>query len=257
MGFLVDSNSYLLEHKLLFSIFLYTVLATVLVMFVCTFLHVYRGTQYYLVMFITASVIADAISYMVYSYCILKQDNYNAAPFWYFLAMANFLVYHWALSFTYFTCSQELPYVFRQEKVPKKMRLMNRIFYWTVMVIGCVAASWPFFVKGNQTVYVGMYLLYVFYAFNSAIFMVIALWKIRSFLKEKGMGDKLSPLRMLIHALAFWLYVFFYFGITLIAYLVSYGVKSLFYVHWFVCTIVGFISYIFLFFVLWDLGSID
>jgi hypothetical protein len=125
------------------------------------------------------------------------------------------------------------------------------------MVIGCVAASWPFFEKGNQIFYHGMYLLYAFYAFNSAIFMVIALMKIRSFLKEKGMGEKLSPLKMLIHAIAFWLYIFVYFGLEFIGYLFGDGIKEVFLVHWVVCTIVGFISYFCLFLVLWDLGSLE
>ena len=73
MGFLVDCNTYLLEHKGMFSVFLYAVLVTILVIFVVTLVHVYRGTRYYLVIFITASVIADVICYMVYSYYVLTQ----------------------------------------------------------------------------------------------------------------------------------------------------------------------------------------
>jgi hypothetical protein len=89
----------------------------------------------------------------------------------------------------------------------------------------------------------------------SAIFMVIALWKIRKFLKERGLGDKLSPLRMIIHALAFWLYIFVYAGTTITTKLLGRDINELFYVHWFVCIIIGFISYFCLFFVLWHLGS--
>ena len=73
MGFLVDCNTYLLEHKGMFSVFLYAVLVTILVIFVVTLVHVYRGTRYYLVIFITASVIADVICYMFYSYYVLTQ----------------------------------------------------------------------------------------------------------------------------------------------------------------------------------------
>ena len=68
MSFLVDFNTYLLEHKGVFAVFLYAVLVTVLMMFVIALIHVYRGTRYNLVMFIAASVIADTICYMVYSY---------------------------------------------------------------------------------------------------------------------------------------------------------------------------------------------
>ena len=98
-------------------------------------------------------------------------------------------------------------------------------------------------------------MVYVLFAFMSAIFMVIALWKIRSFLKERGMGDKLSPLRMLVHALAFWLYIFVYASTTIATKLSGGDVENVFYVHWAICVIVGFVSYICLFFVLWHLGS--
>ena len=43
----------------------------------------------------------------------------------------------------------------------------------------------------------------------------------------------------------------------LIAHLVFNSIEAVFYVHWVVCIIVGFISYICLFFVLWHLGSKD
>ena len=62
---------------------------------------------------------------------------------------------------------------------------------------------------------------------------------------------------MLVHALAFWLYIFVYFGITIATELAGSNSNDLYYVKWGVVTIVGFFSYICLFFVLWHLGSKD
>ena len=71
MAFLVDCNTYLLEHNGVFAVFLYAVLVTVLMMFVVALVRVYRGTRYNLVMFIAASVITSTICYMVYSYYVI------------------------------------------------------------------------------------------------------------------------------------------------------------------------------------------
>ena len=147
--------------------------------------------RYNLVIFIAASMIADVICYMVYSYYALTEYNQNAAPFWYFLYLANFQVYHWTLSFTYFRCSWELRYIANRKEVPKRTRLINRMFFWTVLVVGCIAAIWPFFFKDSEkNVFVGIQSIYLFFAFISAIFMVIVLCKIRSFLKQRGLGNE-------------------------------------------------------------------
>ena len=150
-----------------------------------------------------------------------------------------------------------MPYIANRENVPERTRLLNRIFYWTVMVIGVVSAIWTFFFKDEKQVYVGLQFVYFFLTFMSAIFMVIALWRIRRFLKERGLGDRLSPLRMLVHALAFWLYIFVYFGITIATELAGPNSNYLYYVKWVVVLIVAFLSYICLFFVMWHLGSKD
>ena len=151
-----------------------------------------------------------------------------------------------------------MPYIANRENVPERTRLLNRIFYWTVMVIGVVSAIWTFFFKDEKQVYVGLQFVYFFLTFMSAIFMVIALWRIRRFLKERGLGDRLSPLRMLVHALAFWLYILVYFVSTIITVCIAGNdIQSVFYLHWFICLIVGFVSYFCLFYVLWHLGSSD
>jgi hypothetical protein len=65
------------------------------------------------------------------------------------------------------------------------------MFFWTVLVVGCIAAIWPFFFKDSEkNVFVGIQSIYLFFAFISAIFMVIVLCKIRSFLKQRGLGNE-------------------------------------------------------------------
>lgn len=137
------------------------------------------------------------------------------------------------------------------------MKLFNKIFYWAVMVVGSAASIWPLFYENNNTLYITLYLVYIFVALMSSIFMVIALWKIRSFLRQRGLGAKLSPLRMLVHALAFVLYVFMYFCFTAMEELKWQSSQKLFMVHWLIDIVTGWVSFICLFYVLWHLGTKD
>lgn len=123
-----------------------------------------------------------------------------------------------------------------------------------VMMIGCIAATNPFFYKHNKKVHVGLELIYFLFAFMSAIFMVVALWKIRSFLKERGLGNQMIiPLRVIVYAIAFLLSLFVN-GIIKIA---EADGTDLYYLQWFVAIIVGFIYNFCLFYVIWHLGSKD
>ena len=77
----------------------------------------------------------------------------------------------------------------------------------------------------------------------------------RRFLIERGLGDKISPIRMVIHALAFLLYVVVFFVVSIIDRLIDPTGESLFYVHWFICAIFGLFSFLCLAIVLWNLGT--
>ena len=85
---------------------------------------------------------------------------------------------------------------------------------------------------------------------GSAALMVVALLKIRSSLKKNGHGDRISPLKMVVHALAFILYVM----VTIIASTVT-MFKNAYYFHWLVCMVFADASFICLFLVLWHLGT--
>lgn len=85
---------------------------------------------------------------------------------------------------------------------------------------------------------------------GSAALMVAALLKIRSAIKKNGFGDRISPLKMVIHALAFILYVM----VTIVATTVPIF-SGAYYFHWLVCMVFADASFICLFFVLWHLGT--
>ena len=85
---------------------------------------------------------------------------------------------------------------------------------------------------------------------GSAALMVVALLKIRSTIKKNGYGDRISPQKMVVHALAFILYVM----VTIVASTVTIF-KNAYYFHWLVCMVFADASFICLFFVLWHLGG--
>jgi hypothetical protein len=49
-----------------------------------------------------------------------------------------------------------------------------------------------------------------------AVLMIIALLKIRSCFVDKGLGDRVSPLRMVVHALSFLIYIMTYMVLAVI-----------------------------------------
>lgn len=160
---------------------------------------------------------------------------------------------HWILAFTYYQCAKELPYVFRHEKFPGGWKLRSRIIYWGVIIVSAVSSAWPFFNHG--TAYVAFYLVNVTCMLISSTFMIVALVKMWGFLTKQGLGPRLSPIRMFIHALAFLLYILMFFVLTLVGKLLDPDLDHFFYVHWFVCIIFGLLSYVCLFVVLWHLGT--
>ena len=85
--------------------------------------------------------------------------------------------------------------------------------------------------------------------------MLIALWKIRRFLVKRGLGQMMKPVRMIIHALVFLIYVLTFFVLTVIVRLQDHSGEKLFYFHWLVCIILGWLAYICLACVLWHLGT--
>lgn len=98
-----------------------------------------------------------------------------------------------------------------------------------------------------------LYVLFCITMGAAASLMVIALVKIRKGLVNHGMREQISPLRMVVHALAFLIYILSYIGLGLTHYFS--GNNSEDYFSWFVDTIMGFLAYLCLFFVIWHLGA--
>lgn len=102
-------------------------------------------------------------------------------------------------------------------------------------------------------VFVVFYLANVLCMFVASVYMLIALIKMKKFLTERGLERQISPIRMMIHSLAFLIYVGLFFLVTLLTRILS--LEELFFFHWFVCIVAGFLAYICLFVVLWHLGT--
>ena len=98
-----------------------------------------------------------------------------------------------------------------------------------------------------------LFCIWCFFSGAAALLMVIALHKIRKSLIKKGLGDHLSPLRMIVHALSFLLYVFTFTVLATIRWFSE--PKNVFYFSWIIDIFFGFLAYICLFFVVWHLGT--
>jgi hypothetical protein len=96
----------------------------------------------------------------------------------------------------------------------------------------------------------------------SAIQMVAALLTIRRCFVEKGLADQVSPLKMVVHALSFLIYIVTYFVMTLVVdpflkkkWIVDHPGLPDYYFGWFIDTLFGGFAFTCLFFVMLHLGK--
>ena len=147
------------------------------------------------------------------------------------------------------------------QKVPEIKTKSYKVLNWIVICVSVVSSIWPFFQPQDykhwnpRGLYITLYLVNVLCMFVSSVFMLIALWKMRHFLVERGLGQKMNPIRMVIHALAFLIYIFTFFVLTVIFRIEDPSGESLFYFHWLICIVLGLFAYICLACVLWHLGT--
>ena len=258
MDFFREVNDYLSAHRNVFASILYTALATIVVLFLIALVHALKGTKYRFVILMAGATVVDVMSYAIYSYFQIywpENEGKQLCHLWEFLAFAIFQVQHWILAFTYYQCAKELPFVFRHEDFPGGWKLRSRVIYWSVNVFCVLSSFWPFFEQGPLYAYVTLYMVNVLCMLISSAFMIVALVKMWGFLTKQGLGHRLSPIRMVVHALAFLLYVLMFFLLTIIGRLFDPDFDHFFYLHWFICIFFGLFSYVCLFVVLWHLGS--
>jgi hypothetical protein len=79
-------------------------------------------------------------------------------------------------------------------QTPEKQRLRHKVTNYAVITVSIISSSWPFFQSdtdkwGQAPLCDVLYLLNVLCMFVSSTFMQMALWKMRRFLIEKGLGD--------------------------------------------------------------------
>ena len=112
-----------------------------------------------------------------------------------------------------------------------------------------ISSCQKFFPSGSTGI-VAFTIIYAIMMTLGAVLMVAALLMIRKCFIDKGLGDQVSPIRMVVHALAFLIYVLTYFISVILV-----GVNNESYATWAIDTIAGTFSYVCLFFVIWHLGS--
>ena len=110
MGIIYGINDYFAEHTTFFWGMLLFSTCSGFLLFIISLIHVVRGTKYNYVVMINTAIIVDIACYIIF---VIMTKHEQKENIWYFLSVATFVTYHWALSHTYFTCALELPYVLR------------------------------------------------------------------------------------------------------------------------------------------------
>ena len=130
-------DTYFENHPTVFATILFVSLALINVLFVAALIHALNGTKYKFVVIMAVATIANVICYAVYAWLRIYKysENKGLCSTFYFLALAIFQEQHWILAFTYYTCANELPYIFRQEKIPDNSKLARRVIFWSVIAL--------------------------------------------------------------------------------------------------------------------------
>ena len=146
-------DTYFENHPTVFATILFVSLALINVLFVAALIHALNGTKYKFVVIMAVATIVNVICYAVYAwlriYAYSNEEFQGLCSFFYFLALAIFQEQHWILAFTYYTCANELPYVFRQEAIPDNSKLAKRFILWSVIAVSALSSLWPFFQNEN------------------------------------------------------------------------------------------------------------
>ena len=126
MGFALYLNDYFVDNMTVFAVILYSALAIIMVLFIITFIHGFRGTRYPFVLWMTTATIADIMLYVVYStlkiYAQTDETEIIADDAMFALALAIFQVQHWIIAFTYYKSALELRYVDQGVLTPDNKR---------------------------------------------------------------------------------------------------------------------------------------
>jgi hypothetical protein len=111
------------------------------------------------------------------------------------------------------------------------------------------------FIDSPEWLRISLFATFCFFMALASVLMVVALLKIRSRFLSQGKGEQISPLRMVIHASAFLVYVGMYIILAFLESSYDTTDYTEYYFSWSVDIVFGAISYVCLFFVLWHLGK--
>lgn len=254
MSFIDSCNTFLDNHFTFFLIVLFGTCFSVLLLFSISLIHVLRGIRFKLVIGLNIAIIQSVICYLIYAFYYF-QTGRNFKIF-YFLTLISFQLYHWVLANRYFTSAREMQFVLDGEDVPDTVERQNKIINYTG-ISSCVISSFYVLLFDYKVISEVLFIGVMVDMVVASVLMIIALLTIRRNFEDKGLSDQVSPLKMVVHACSFLVYILSYFIMAIINYRFcgTTLVCSGFYFSWFVDTIFALVAYICLFFVMWHLGQ--
>lgn len=213
MSFADQANIWLAENRWVFLTILFGTCLLTITLFTVSLVHVWKGQRMFVII-LNLAILQSAICYTVFAYQVAVA--YSGWKFMYFCAMESFGLYHWILAMRYFKSASEMPYVLDGKPIPETLSMTIKVIDWLAITLDVITPFYVFMGAGwlKQT----MFLTWCVTMFAAAVLMTIALVKIRKNFLAKGLGEATSSGRMVLHALAFLVYVVEYVFLTLLSY---------------------------------------
>lgn len=215
-------------------------------LFVANLVHAYRGNRQKFVIIFSSLIIVQYLIYFCFIYEYAKnRENDFFGKLYYSLSLIAFEGIHWGIAYTYFECSSTSPYrgnhAVKAHPKPIKLRVIFVLGLLLIVVTGC------FSFYNSETVRRVMFCGFATMLFLTMVMMLVALFRMNRTIGSSKRG-KANTKRMASHAFAF--------IISVLAFIISKILENYYYyVTWLVCDLLISVSEIFLFILLWHLGT--
>ena len=121
---------------------------------------------------------------------------------------STYLMYHWRFAIKYLECSFKIPKEVELRIIQPKTPIGLTILFWSIFLliqIGALCKVWQL-VSDAPTVDKLTSIMYIIPYFTISICCTIALLKIRSFFKSKGLGHRIDTCKIAYHMCIFMLF---------------------------------------------------
>ena len=148
---------------------------------------------------------------------------------------------HWVLAHRYHQSTVEIPFVINMKPIPKRMKVLNTAFFWSVTLLICTCALFVFFEETQRTLYKTLFIVSSCLVVLTSLTMWISLYRMKKTIDTMPRLKKdLNVGRMFNHSLAFFLYVSMYVAFTIInMFQLNNAYAKDFYASWLVMSIAG------------------